>query len=338
MFTTTSLMGRFMQFRKVSINFLLFAFVALGSVAHAQNYPSKRISMVVPWPASGATDIGARRLANEIQESLGHPIIVENFVGAGGSIGTTKALKAPADGHTLLISSPVDVVLAPFAYKSAHFKAEDAQTVAMLSYSSIMVVVRPTLSAQTLTDLVKLMQSPTDKPLSYCTPGVGTVYPMLVERMNSRLQTKNIQVPYPGFGQCLTDLAGERIDFALLPISGQFSDFVENGKVRPLAVLSDKPNARFPKLPLANAIKGFEDLNILLWTGVHVNSAVPAAIVEQLNKIILAALAKPDLRKKIEGTGASVFEPMTPQQAHAFYLNEVKLLGGLAQSVGIVKQ
>jgi tripartite-type tricarboxylate transporter receptor subunit TctC len=323
---------------KVKRQVLFLALAVFSFAIHAQSYPNKRVSFLVPWPAGGATDVAARLLGAELQNTMGQPFVVENTAGAGGSIGTTKALKAPADGYTLLMSSQQDLVLSPYSYKSADFKHEDAQTVALVGYTSVMVVVRPSLPAQTLQELVALMKSSSAKPLSFCTPGTGTIYPLMVERMNSQLGTKNLQVPYPGFGQCLTDLAGDRIDFAFLPIAGPFPDFVENGKIRGLAVLSDKPNVRFPKMPLASSIKGFENLNFALWSAVHVNASVPAPIVEQLNKAITAAMAKPEMRKSIEAQGATVFAPMTAQQAHAFYLNDAKSLGAAAVAVGFTKQ
>ena len=326
------------QMRKRAAPLVVLALLACSAVAQAQSYANKKISFVVPWPAGGATDVVARLLSNELQTSLGQPVIVENAVGAGGSIGTTKALKAPADGHTLLMSSQQDLVLSPFSYKSANFKHEDAQTIALVGYSSVMVVVRNSLPVQNLSELVALMKTNSEKPLSYCTPGAGTIYPLIVDRINNQVHTKNLQVPYPGFGQCLTDLVGGRIDFAVLPIAGPFPDFVESGKIRGLAVFSDKPNARFPKMPLANATKGFENMNISLWSAVHVSSAVPAPIVEQLSKAVSAALAKPEVRKSIEATGANVFEPMSAQQAHAFYLADVKTLAASAQSAGFVPQ
>ncbi|MEK7346315.1 MAG: tripartite tricarboxylate transporter substrate binding protein [Pseudomonadota bacterium] len=317
---------------------LLLALLSFGAAAQAQTYANKKISFMVPWPAGGATDVVARVLSSELQTSLGQPVIVENIVGAGGSIGTTKALKAPADGHTLLVSTQQDLVLSPFSYKSANYKHEEAQTVALVGYTSVMVVVRNSLPAQTFPELVALMKASTDKPLSYCTPGAGTIYPLIMDRINNQLQTKSLQVPYPGFGPCLTDLVGGRIDFALLPIAGPFPDYIESGKIRGLALLSDKPNARFPKVPLASSFKGLENTNFSLWSAVHVSSAVPAPIVEQLNKAVLAALAKPEVRKTIEATGASVFEPTTVKQAHAFYLDDVKVLGSLAKASGFVPQ
>ncbi len=194
------------QMRKRAAPLVVLALLACSAVAQAQSYANKKISFVVPWPAGGATDVVARLLSNELQTSLGQPVIVENAVGAGGSIGTTKALKAPADGHTLLMSSQQDLVLSPFSYKSANFKHEDAQTIALVGYSSVMVVVRNSLPVQNLSELVALMKTNSEKPLSYCTPGAGTIYPLIVDRINNQVHTKNLQVPYPGIGQCLTDL------------------------------------------------------------------------------------------------------------------------------------
>jgi tripartite-type tricarboxylate transporter receptor subunit TctC len=327
-----------MKLRHLPLQTLIAALGVFAGLAQAQTFPNKMISIVVPWPAGGATDAAGRLIANELKTSLGQNVIVENPAGAGGSLGTVKALAAPADGHTLLMSSQMDVVLASMYYKSATYKPDDAKTVAMVGHTSTMIVVRKDLAANTLDELVALMKSQTGKPLSYCTPGLGTIYPLIVERMNAMLQTKNLQVPYPGFGQCLNDVAGGVVDFAVVPIAGPFPGYVDTGKVRALAVLSDKPNPRLPGVPLVGATKGLEGLNFSLWSAVHVNAKVPDAIVVQLNKAVLAALAKPEVRKTLEATGATVFDAMTPQQAHAYYLKDVQVLEALGKSVGATKQ
>jgi tripartite-type tricarboxylate transporter receptor subunit TctC len=327
-----------MRLYPLRISAMIAALGLCAGTVFAQTYPNKMLTMIVPWPAGGATDVAGRLIANELKTSLGQNVMVENAVGAGGSIGTSKALSAPADGYTLLVSSQQDVVLAPLTYKSATFKAEDAKTVALLGHTSVMIVVRKDLPANTLAELVALMKTQTTKPLSYCTPGTGTIYPLIVERMNAMVQTKNLQVPYAGFGQCLNDVAGGVVDFSVVPIAGPFPGFVDKGSVRALAVLSDKPNPRLPTVPLANLTKGFEGFTFSLWSAVHVSAKVPDAIVEQLNKATLAALAKPEVRKPLEASGATIFDPMTVQQAHAFYLKDAKLLEALSKSVGIVQQ
>ena len=314
------------------------ALVLLGAAAQAQNYPSKKISFVIPWPAGGLNDMVGRVISSELQTSLGQAVIVENPVGAGGSIGTSKALQAPADGYTLLLSSQQDLVMAPLTFKSAQYTASDAKTVAMLGYSTYMLVVRPTLNVKTLPELVALLKASGDKPLSYCSPGIGSVYQLVAERMSRQLQTKALHVPYPGFPKCVADMMGGIVDFAVLPIGGPYPDFVTSGKLRGLAVLSDKPSARFPELPLASATKGFEGMNYSAWVAIHVNPAVPDAIVEQLNKAVIAALAKPEVRKIFAATGGTIYEPMTHQQAHAYYIKNAMQLDEMVRESGVPKQ
>lgn len=326
------------ELRRHTSTALVCALLAVATSAHAQNYPNKRISLVVPWPAGGSNDVIGRIIAHELNVSLGQPVIVENIVGAAGTIGTTKALQAPADGHTILLTTQQDLVMGPLSYKSANYKTADVQTVAMLGHGTFMMVVRPTLAVQTMSDLVNLMKSSSDKPLSYCTPGAGSIYQLMVDRMNRQVQTKNLQVPYPGFGKCLPDMVGGLVDFAILPIAAPFTDFVASGKVRGLAVFGDKPNSRFPNLPLVSASKGLEGMAFSGWFGIHVNSAVPAPVVEQLNKAVLAALTKPEVRNALEASGGTIFHPMTPQQAQAYYIDSAKQIESMAQASGVTKQ
>lgn len=316
----------------------LVACLAAAAPAHAQNFPAKTTTIQVPWPAGGATDVTARALSIELKNQWNQAIVVENTAGASGSIGTTKALNATPDGHTMIVSSQMEMIFAPLNYQSAAYTSDDVKTVAMLGYTSMMVVTRKDLPVNSLGELVAALQKPTDKPLSYCSPGVGTMYHVVVEQMNNVLKTKSLHVPYPGFGQCLNDLAGGVVDFALLPIAGPFPGFVDKGAIKALAVLSDKPNSRYPNLPLAMATKGFDKFNYVLWSAVHVSKKVPDAVVEQINKGVLTAMAKPEFRKAIEATGASLYDPMTPQQAHAYYLKDVEAMTLMSKLAGITKK
>lgn len=318
--------------------FAVMTCLSVNGLAQAQGFPSKTITIQVPWPAGGATDTTARAMSAELKNQWNQAVVVENTAGAGGSIGTTKALNAPPDGHTMLVSSAIEMIFAPLNYQSAAYTPEDTKTVAMIGYTSMMLVARKDLPANSLGELVAVMQKPTDKPLSYCSPGIGTMYHVVIEQMNHELQTKNLHVPYPGFGQCLTDLAGGVVDFALLPIAGPFPGMVDKGAVKALAVFSDKPNARYPNLPLAKATKGFENANYVLWSAVHVSKKVPDAIVAQINKAVLATMAKPEFRKTVEAMGASLYDPMTPQQAHAYFLKDAQAMESMSKLAGITKK
>lgn len=311
---------------------------AFSALAQTSPFPTKPVTIMVTYPAGGASDASARILAKELPGILGQPVVVENVPGAGGSIGMNKAMAAPADGHMLILSSPTEAILAPLIYKSAQYKADDVRTIAMVGITDLMLVVRKGLAANTLPELIALLKTSEAKPLSYCSVGRGSVYHLLTERFHAISNTKGLHVPYTGFAQCLTDLSGGQIDFALLPVGGPFPGFVDNGSIRALATFGDVVNVRLPKVPMAKQTKGFEDIKLTVWAGVHVSGKVSDAVALALNKAVFAATAKPDVRKAIETMGGTLSEPMTPAQAHAAYMKEVQIYQSMARAAGIEPQ
>lgn len=307
-------------------------------LAHAQGFPSKPLTMMAAWPAGGASDFVARLMSKELASLLGQPVVVENAPGAGGSIGTSKAMSAVPDGHMLMLSSPLDMILAPLTFNAATYKAEDAKTIALLGRTDVMLVSRKDLGAGSLAELVAMMKANTAKPLSFCSPGRGSLYHLIGERMNAMGGVTSLHVPYTGFPQCITDMVGGQIDFAFLPIGGPFPGFVDNGSIKVLATLGDGASTRFPKVAPATATRGFEDFRFSVWAGIHVNGRVPDANAQVLNKAAYDALAKPEVRKTIEATGAVVGEALNLQQAQAAYLKEVQIYQAIARSLGITRQ
>ncbi len=327
-----------MNLRHLPIVCGLAAMSLFGAVAQAQTFPSKPLTMAVAVPAGGALDFIARLISKEMSASLGQQIVVENNPGAGGTLGTNKAMKAPADGHTMMLSSPIEIILAPLAYNAAQYKAEDARTLRMVGSTGIMLVVRKGLAADTLGELMALMKTSADKPLTYCSPGNGSLYHLIGERLNSTAGVKSVHVPYSGFPQCLTDLVGGNVDFAFLPLAGPFPGMVDSGGIRAVAMLSSSPSARFPKVPIASATKGFEEFKFSIWSAVQVNSQVPDAAAEVLNQHVNAALAKPEVRAAIEQAGAVVSPSMTLKQAQDEYQKEIALYTAMFKSAGLSKQ
>lgn len=303
-----------------------------GTAAQAQTFPTRPLTIAVAVPAGGVLDFIARLVGKEVSASLGQPVIVENNPGAGGTLGTNKAMKAPADGHTIMLSSPTEVILAPLNYNSAQYKAEDLRTIRIVGQTSLMLVVRKGLAAGNLAELVALMKANADKPLSYCSPGNGSLYHLVVEKLNATAGVKSIHVPYSGFPQCMTDLIGGNIDFAALPLAGPFPGAVDSGGIRAIAMLSNAPSARFPKVPLASATRGFDG------SAFQVNSKVPDAAAEVLNQHFNAALAKPEVRAAIEQSGSVLTPAMTLKQAQDEYLKEVALYTGMFKAAGLPKQ
>ncbi len=310
-----------------------------GTVAQAQTFPSKPLTIVVPAPAGGALDILARQFGKEMSASMGQQIIVENTPGAGGSLGIDRAMRAPADGYTLMLTSPIETIFAPLNYKSAQYKAEESRAVLNIGRTNMMLVTRKDLPANSLAELVALMKSRADKPLSYCSPGNGSLYHLIGEKLNSAAGVKSIHVPYSGFPQCLTDLLGNNtIDFAFLPVAGPFPGAVDTGGIRAIAMLSSAPMSRFPKVVLASATKGFEDFVFSIWAGIHVNGKVPEAVVEVLNKHARAALAKPEVRADIEQRGGTVAPDRTLKQEQDDFLKEIQIYTAISKAIGVVQQ
>jgi tripartite-type tricarboxylate transporter receptor subunit TctC len=329
-----------MKLRHVPILCGLIAMSLTGSVAQAQAqaFPNRMLTLSVAVPPGGALDFVARLVSKEMTASLGQQVIVENTPGAGGTLGTNKAMRAPADGHTMMLSSPVEVILAPLAYNAAQYKAEDMRTIRIVGHTGVMVVVRKGLAANNLSELVTLMKASADKPLTYCSPGNGSLYHLIGERFNNTAGVKSIHVPYSGFPQCMTDLVGANIDFAFLPLAGPFPGAVDSGGIRAIAMLSNTPSARFPKVPVATATPGFEKFTFSIWSAIQVNAKVPEAAAEALNQHVNAALAKPDVRAAIEQSGSVVSPSMTLKQAQDEYLREIALYTAMYKAVGLPKQ
>jgi tripartite-type tricarboxylate transporter receptor subunit TctC len=328
-----------MKFRQLPVLCSLAALCLLCATAQAQSFPSRPLNMMVAWPAGGASDFVGRVLAKEMSSSLGQNIIVENSPGAGGTLGTNKAMKAPADGYTLMLSSPADMILSPLSFKSAQYRAEDARTVLIVGRADVMLVARKDLPVSDLAGLAALMKSSSGKSLSYCTPGNGSLYHLIGEKLSATAGVSTVHVPYSGLPQCVNDLVGgTTVDFAFLPMTRPFPGFIDSGNIKPIALLGNAPSRRFPQVPLASATQGFDDFTFSVWAGLHVNGKVPDAAAEVLNVHANAALAKPEVRAAFEQSGSVLSPPMTLKQAHDEYLKDVAVYTAIFRSVGLPRQ
>lgn len=323
-----------MKTLRTAFRTLLLA-VAGWACAHAQGqaFPSRTVTLVVPWPSGGAADFTARTLAKELESVLGQTVIVDNAVGAGGSLGVAKALRAPVDGHTLLLSSPLDVILAPLSFPGAGYRSEDVRAVALLGQSDLMLVSRKDLGARTLDQLAAQIKAQPDKPLSYCALANGSIHHLIGEHLRALAAVKLLAVPYSGLGPCVNDLIGGRVDLAYLPVAGSYPALVDSNALRALAVFSESAHPRLPEVPTARQTPGFESLVISLWAGVHVHAQVPEATLLRLNEAVNAAMARPEVRQALQGTGVTVFPAMTPAQAQAAYLQTVRQFRAMSLQV-----
>ncbi|MBL8328369.1 MAG: tripartite tricarboxylate transporter substrate binding protein [Rubrivivax sp.] len=290
------------------------------------------MTLVVPWPAGGASDFAARALSTELETLLGQTVIVENAPGAGGSLGVAKALRAAADGHTLILSSPLDVVLAPLIYPAAGFTTQDTRAVALLGRADLMLVTRPDLGLQSMAELVAALKASPDKPLSYCAMSSGSPQHLIGQRLSAVTGVKLLEVPYSGMPDCIKNLIGGQIDLAFLPIGGPFPALVAQGRIKAIASLGVARHPRLPMLPLAAETPGFEGVSLSFWGGLHVHAQVPEAAVLRLHEAAKAALQSPAFRQAMESTGVTLYEPMNLAQAQEAHLQTVRLYQAMLQA------
>ena len=312
--------------------------VAISAIALAQTFPSKPISVVVPFPAGGAADFVARYMTKEMATPLKQPMLVENVVGVAGALGTMKVLNAPADGYTILMGDPNALILTPIVNVNAKYKAEDFKTVAMIGEADIMLVVRKDLGAGTLEEFVALAKKNADKPLSYCTSGIGSQYHLISEKFNAVAGTKTLHIPYNGFPQCVQNLVGQQVDFAFLPMAGPFPGFVDQGGIKIVALTGTKPNTRFTKAPLFKNTKGYKDFIFTAWSGLYVSNKVPDDVLATLNRSALFALDTDFVKGQIASTGSTRFDQWSPKQAHDYYLSQVAVYRAIAKSIDLKPQ
>lgn len=318
---------------------LALSIVAVTSTwSMAQIYPSKPLTMVVAYPPGGASDFVARIISKEMAVNLNQPITVENISGAAGGIGTAKVLNAAPDGYTLLLGSPLEAILTPLALSAVKYKPEDLKLAVLLGRTSVMLLVRKELEANNFDEFLELVKKSAAKPLSYCTPGLGSLYHLMGEKLSLMANAKTVHVPYPGLAPCATAVMGAQIDFAFMPIAGSVPGFVDSGTMRALTVTSTVPSARLPSVPLMKNTKGFEDFVFSVWAGIHVDAQVPDAVIATINKSAFAAAAKPEIRKSLISSGAEPAEPMNPADTADFYRKEIQKYQAIAKAINLQQQ
>lgn len=317
---------------------VLVAATAFGP-AVAQTYPAKPISLVVPYPAGGPSDFFARRVQPEAAARLGQqPIVIENLGGAGGSMGLSKVASAPADGYTLSLGSPMELVLAPMAIQGVKYKPEDFKLVAQFATTNTVLAVRNTLNVKTVDELLALARKSNSKPLSYGSVGHGSLYHLIGEKFSQLTKVEMLHVPYKGIAPLLNDLMGGQIDMAFLPMAGSIPATLVEGKIQGLAVTAKTPHALFKQFPAMAAMKGLESMEFDIWAGIQVHRNTPDAIVTALNKAFYASADMPETRKALEGSGNVVLPSRTPAELARIYQSEIERYRAIAKSINLQAQ
>ena len=292
----------------------LVAALALGAPAHADDYPSRPIRVIVPFGAGGPADIAARLLGNILQEKFGQPFVVENRTGAGGVIGTQEVVKSAPDGYTLLMMSNTQTANESLVPQRKYELMRDLVPIAPVNYSDLVIVVHPSVVAKTLEEFIALAKSEPGK-LNYASSGQGTPYHMAGELFKSMAGINIQHVPYRNSGDARTGVISGQVQMMIDAVTTMAPNIAAN-QVRALATTGSKRSSVLPNVPTATEA-GLPGYEATIWLGLMAPTGTPKPIIDKLNAAVNDAIRRPDIVKLWNDQGA-VPMSMSPEEFDKF--------------------
>jgi tripartite-type tricarboxylate transporter receptor subunit TctC len=316
--------------------FGLLAFLALifQEGAHAQNYPTKPVRVIVAFSPGGVTDIIARIVMPKLAETWGQPVVVENRAGAGGSLGAVAVARSPADGSVLLVHSSGYAINAAITASLPYDPYKDFIPVAHLGSQPQVLVVNPASSYHSVRDLIAAAKA---KPgqVTYGSAGVGSGAHFNAEKFRIAAGIEVLHIPYKGGSDAINDTAAGRLDFTFNTLTLALP-FIRDGRVRVLGVSSSRRSKLLPELPTIaeSGVPGFE---FTFWNGLWAPAGTPAPIVEKIAHDLAAVMATPDVRERFARLGAENVT-MNPAAFGRFVRDEIDNAERVARLSGIKAQ
>jgi len=316
---------------------LLAGSMLAAGPAAAQTYPSRPITLVVPFPPGGATDAIARIIQDSMSQSLGQQIVIENIGGAGGMIAAGRAARAAPDGYTVLLHQ-VALAAGMTLYPNLAFDAEkDFVPIGLINTAASTLAARPTLPPNDIAELVRWMKAP-GQNVKIAHPGVGSFGHLAGVLVAEEIGATVTQVPYRGAGPALNDLLAGVADLSSISavVAGPL---VKAGKIKAYAIIGRNRFAGLPDLPTMGEV-GYKKLDLDFWHMLLVPAGTPRPIIERLNAALRHALADERVRRTFADGGMDVFasEEQTPDAARALLKREVKLWGEVIRANNIAAQ
>jgi len=304
------------------------------SQAVAQDYPTRAITMIVPFPAGGATDTLARYLGEQMRAILGQPVIIENVGGAAGSLGVARAVRAPADGYTLSIGTSTTHMLTGGLYALPFDLLNDLEPVIQIGSEPLLIVGRKGLPADDLKGLITWLKANPDKA-SVGIAGVGATGNLAGVSFQKETGTRFQFIPYRGNGPAMTDLLAEQIDFMIEP-SSNFKALLAAGSVKPYAITGRTRLKSSPAIPTADEA-GLPGFFASLWYGLWVPKRTPKEIIAKLNATMVQILASPALRARFDELGIEItpLDQQSPEALREFQRGEAKRWWPIIKASGI---
>jgi tripartite-type tricarboxylate transporter receptor subunit TctC len=296
--------------KKFSFARLLLA-AALGFIvtAQAQEYPSKPIKIVVPYPPGSGVDTMARTIAEKFREKWGQPVIVENRGGAAGNIGAAHFAKSSPDGYTLMVAPPAPIVVNKSLYGKLPYDPDEFVPVSLLTVSPSVLVVNPKVSVASQRELIALAKANPER-VTYASSGSGGTTHLSSELFAHMAGVKLTHLPYKGAGLALNDVVAGHVDMMMSEV-GLVLPYIQSGRLRALAIGSEKRNRVLPDIPtIAEALPGFISLS---WNGMVAPAGTPPAIVNKVSAAVADIMKHPDVSSRlkdlsVEGIGSTPAE------------------------------
>ena len=313
----------------ISLAVLLFA-----GVASAQTYPTKAITMVVPFAAGGPTDTVARSIAQVMSKSLGQPILVENVGGAGGNLGNEKVARAAPDGYSLLLMH-IGISTSATLYRNLRYNAvNDLEPIGLVTTVPMTMIANKDFPPNNMKDLIVYLKANKEK-VSYANAGIGAASHLCGMLFMHAIETDVLTVPYKGTAPAMTDLLGGQVNF-MCDQTTNTSANIKAGKVKVYAVTSKARVASLPDVPTMEeaGLKGFE---VGVWHGMWAPKGTPKPIIDKLNAALNEALNDADIKKRFGdlGTSPEPVERRKPEVLKAFLPAEIAKWGPIIKKAGI---
>ena len=305
--------------------------LAFASLSFAQDYPSKPIHLVVPFPPGGPTDLVGRMVAQKLSDGVGQNVVVENRPGAGGTVGSASVAKAAPDGYTLLYGSTSTLAIAPSLYKNLPYDPQKAfAPISLVSSGPIIIAVNEKVPARTLKEFIELAKSSPGK-LAYGSGGNGTPPHLAGELFKTVAGVHLLHVPYKGGGPAISDLAAGQVQ-AIFEGQVALMPHFQSGRVRPLAITGAKRSPALPDVPTA-AEAGLPKYDANFWSGVVAPAGTPQDVIGRLNSALVKALGSPEVRDALTKHG---LEPAgnTPSEFAEHIRAEARKWAGVVKASG----
>jgi tripartite-type tricarboxylate transporter receptor subunit TctC len=315
--------------------------VLLASAACAQTFPNKPVTLLVPYPAGGLSDVIARTVNAPLGKALGQPVIVENLGGASGGIAAQKVLNTPSDGYLLFQGSPNELILAPLALSSVKYKSEDFRQIHRIALAPMAIIARGDIPANNADELVAYAQkvAKEGKPMTYASVGVGSLYHLLGEQMSKMIGVPMLHIPYKGFADGLKDLMGNQVDIFITPYGAPQVALAKDKKIKFIAATSPGAHPLLPQLGRTSDSKSaLKNFTSEIGTGYFVKRDTPEPIVQAMHKGLQAVLGDAEYLSRMAALGQLASPLQTLDVANKAFVDETTQYRAIAKAINLQAQ